>query len=70
MPESPRLSLQLNADVDATLDWLSKETGSSRSAVACAAIRTMGKIRRYGNGRALVLTKEPEPGDILVIPAL
>jgi predicted transcriptional regulator len=55
MPESPRLSLQLNPDVDATLEWLAKETGYSRSAVACAAIRTMAHIRRHGKGRALVL---------------
>jgi hypothetical protein len=70
MPEAPRLSLQLNPDVDETLAWLAKETGYSRSAIACAAIRMAGKIHRHGSGRALVLTDHVAPKDILVIPAL
>lgn len=70
MLKSPRLNLQLNADTRDDLANLSLATGASRSAVACASIRTMAKIQRHGKGRALVLTEEAKPGDILLVPAL
>jgi hypothetical protein len=70
MADQQRLNLGLSQDGGDALAALVADTGYSRSLVTSLALKTLHGIRAHGKGRALVLTDDPRPSDILVLQTL